>query len=68
MILRGGWCEIIVLNVHTSAEVKIDYIKDSFCEELERVFDEFPKYHMKILLGEFSVRVGMEDILKSIWE
>jgi hypothetical protein len=39
-------------------------MKDSFYEELERVFDKFPKYHMKILLGEFNAKVGREDIFK----
>jgi endonuclease/exonuclease/phosphatase family metal-dependent hydrolase len=28
------------------------------------VFDTFPKYHMKILLGDFNVKVGREDIFK----
>jgi hypothetical protein len=27
------------------------------------VFDEFPKYHIKILLGNFNAKVGREDIL-----
>jgi hypothetical protein len=38
-------------------------MKDSFYKELEHVFDKFPKYHMKILLGDFSAKVGKEDIL-----
>jgi hypothetical protein len=33
---------IIVLNVHAPAEDKID-IKESFCEELECVFNNLPK-------------------------
>jgi hypothetical protein len=37
-----------VLNVHAPPEDKIDDIKDRFYEELEQVFDKFPKYHMKI--------------------
>jgi hypothetical protein len=42
--------------------------QDSFYDELERVFDKFPKYHVKILLGDFSAKVGREDILKpTIW-
>jgi exonuclease III len=45
-------------------EDKTDDVKDSFYEELERVFDKFPKYHMKILLGDFNAKVGKEDILK----
>jgi len=32
--------------------------------ELEQVFDRFPKYHMKILFGDFNVKVGKEDIFK----
>jgi hypothetical protein len=43
-------------------------VKDSFYEELERVFDTFPKYHTKILLGDFNTKVGREDIFKKpIW-
>jgi hypothetical protein len=38
-------------------------LNDSFFEELERVFDKFPKYYFKNLLGYFSVKVGNEDIL-----
>jgi hypothetical protein len=41
-----------------------DDTKDGFYEELEGVFDQFPKYHMKILLGDFNAKVGMEDIFK----
>jgi hypothetical protein len=44
IILRGRWCHI-VLNIHAPTQDKIDNVKDSFCEELERVFDKFPKYH-----------------------
>jgi hypothetical protein len=39
-------------------------MKDSFYKELERVFDKFLKYHMKILLGDFSATIGREDIFK----
>jgi exonuclease III len=64
IILRGCWCHIIVLNVHAPTEDKTDDAKDSFCEELERVFDKFPKCHMKIVLGDFNTKVGKEDIFK----
>jgi hypothetical protein len=39
-------------------------MKDIFYDELERVFDKFPKYHMKILLGNFNAKVGREDFFK----
>jgi hypothetical protein len=60
IILRGRWCHIIVLNVHAPTEDKTDYVKDSFNEELECVFDKFPKYHMTILLGDFNAKIGRE--------
>jgi hypothetical protein len=38
--------------------------KGSFYEEIGRVFDQFPRYDMKILLGDFNTKVGREDIFK----
>jgi hypothetical protein len=35
IVLRGRWCNIIVLNVHTPSEEKIDDSKNSFYEELK---------------------------------
>jgi hypothetical protein len=56
IILRGRWCHIIVLNVHAPTEDKTD-VKGSFYEDLEHVFDKFPKYYMNILLGDFTGKV-----------
>jgi hypothetical protein len=39
-------------------------VKDSLYEELERVFDKFPKHQTKILSGDFNAKVGREDIFK----
>jgi hypothetical protein len=64
IILRGRWCNIIVVNVHVPCEDMSDDIKDSFYEELGRVFDQFPRYDMKILSGDFNAKVGRKDILK----
>jgi hypothetical protein len=64
IILRGRWCDIIVLKVHASTEYKSDDIKDIIYEELECVFDTFPKYRMKIVLKDFNAKVGREDIYK----
>jgi hypothetical protein len=52
--------------VHAPTEDKDDDIKDSFYKELEQAFDKFPRYHMKILLGDFSAKVGREDIFKPV--
>jgi hypothetical protein len=55
--------DIIVLNVHAPTEDKTADVQGSFYEELERVFDKFPKYHMKILLGDFNAKVGRKIFL-----
>jgi hypothetical protein len=44
----------------------VAYLKDSFSEYLEPVFDELPNYHIKTLLGEFNAKVDREDIFKPI--
>jgi exonuclease III len=64
IILRGRWCNIIVVNVHAPCKDMSDDVKDSFCEELGHVFDQFPRYDRKILLGDFNAKVGREDIFK----
>ena len=64
IVLRGRWCSIIVLNVHVPNDEKSEDSKDSFCEELEHVFYYLPKYHMKILLGDFYAKVEIGNIFK----
>jgi exonuclease III len=49
-----------------SCEDKSDDVKDSFYEEVGRVFDQFPRYDMKILLGDFNAKRDREDIFKPI--
>ena len=51
--------------MHAPSEEKSDDSKDSFYKELEQVFFyHFPKYHMKILLGDFNAKVERENIFK----
>jgi hypothetical protein len=56
------------LNVNAPTENETDNVKDSFYVELERIFAKFPKYHAKMLLGNFNAQVDMEDVFKPrIW-
>jgi exonuclease III len=54
--------------VHAPTEAKSDDSKDNFYEELEQVFEHFPKYHMKILVGDFNAKLRREDIFKPTTE
>jgi hypothetical protein len=49
---------ILFLNVHAPTKGKSDDAKHSCYEELERVLDHFPKYHMNSFLGNFNTKVG----------
>ena len=64
IVLRGRWCNFIVLNVHAPSEEKRGEAKDSFYDELEQGLYNFPKYHMKSLLGDFNAKVERENIFK----
>jgi hypothetical protein len=64
IILRGRWCNIIVVDVHAPIANKIDDIKDRFYEELEHVFDKFPMYHMNNFFGDFNAKESRKDIFK----
>ena len=64
LAVRGRWCNIILLIVYQLSEEKCDYANGSFYDELERVFHNFPNYHIKILLRDSSAKLGTEDIFK----
>jgi hypothetical protein len=46
--------------VHALTGDKDDDMKNSFYDDIEQVFDQFPRYHMKILLGDFNAK-GREE-------
>jgi hypothetical protein len=50
-LLRCHWHNILVLNVHALTRNRRYDTKDSFYQESEHVFNQFPKYHME-MLGE----------------
>ena len=50
--------------MYSPSQDKSDDSKDSFYEKLEEVFDNFLKYHMTILLGDFNAKVGRKNISK----
>jgi hypothetical protein len=64
IVLRGLWCNIIVLNARAPTEEKNDDSKNRFYEEFEQVFDHFPEYHVKIRLGDFNAKLGRDEIFK----
>ena len=64
VVLRCRWGNIFFLNVYTPSEENSDDIKESIYEKLEHVFNNFTKYHKKILFGDFNTKLGRENIFK----
>jgi hypothetical protein len=64
IILRGYWFRMSVLNIHAPKEDKMSNVKDNFYDELEHIFNEFPKYYENVL-RRFQWKVDKEDIFKS---
>jgi hypothetical protein len=58
MILRGRWCNIIVLSMNALCEDKSNDIKGNFCEQQGCVFDQFRRYDMTKFLDDFSAKEG----------
>jgi hypothetical protein len=50
--------------VHAPCEEKSDDSKEIFYAVLEQVFNDFPNYHMKNVLGYFNPKVWREYIFK----
>jgi hypothetical protein len=56
-VLKGHWCDLIVLNIYVPTEDKTEDVKDSFCGKLECVRHKFPNCHTKILFGHFGAKL-----------
>jgi len=50
--------------VHAWSEEKTGNWKDSSYEELEQVFDHFPKYRVKVLWRDFNTKLEREVVFK----
>ena len=68
IVRRGRWRTIIFLNVHEPRQEKSDDNRDNFYEELEHHFDHFPKYCLKIHLGDLNIKLWIKNIFKPTLE
>jgi hypothetical protein len=57
---------ISLLSIRIQLQKNQYFIPHIFYEEQEQVCDHFPRYHTKILEGDFNTKIGREDIFKPI--
>jgi len=54
MRITGHIFDVVIINCYAPTEEKGDDIKESFYEELNKVWDVIPNYCVKIVLGDFN--------------
>jgi exonuclease III len=56
--MRGHF---FIICVHAPIQEKNEEEKDSFYEDLDRLYDDCPKRDIKIIVGDMNAKVGKED-------
>jgi len=64
IVLRGRWCNIVVLNVHATSKEKSDDSKDRFYEELQTVFFIIFLSTVRNFCQNILIQNWREDIFK----
>ncbi|CAH1105530.1 unnamed protein product [Psylliodes chrysocephalus] len=64
--IKSGIQNITIVNFQAPTEETDEEIKDEFYEELEKVYDEIPKSHLKIIIEDANAKVGKGKIYKNI--
>jgi hypothetical protein len=63
IVLRGPWCNIIVLNVHSQSEEKLMIQKTVYMSKCVFLII----FHTKILLGDFNAKTGQRGYFQTNW-
>jgi exonuclease III len=58
--IRMKFGNMYIINVHAPTEEKAEHEKDTFYQDLDRTVDSLPSNDVKLVLGDFNVKVGME--------
>jgi len=58
--LKCKWYKLVIINGYAPTEDKNETTKDEFYERLNMIYDQLPKSNVKILLGDFNAKIGVE--------
>jgi len=62
--LKTKWFSCTLGNVHAPTKEKTEEVKEEFCNLLEQNINQIANSDVKIILGDFNVKFGKEDIYK----
>jgi hypothetical protein len=61
---KSNWCDTVVLHVNVPTGMKFQMIAVTVYVERGQKFDQFPEYHMKTPLEDFSAKIRKEDFFR----
>ena len=57
----SGFIKTTVIQIYAPTENSSDEEKDTFYDQLQSVYDKTPKHDVKIIMGDFNAKVGMDN-------
>ncbi|KAJ8913022.1 hypothetical protein NQ315_002037 [Exocentrus adspersus] len=73
--MLGKYQKITLMHIHAPHEKNELQVKEEFYRELDRIYEEIPRYDIKIVLGDISTKTGSRDYatadygkLYEVWE
>jgi len=57
---------VTLVNIYAPTKDKADSEKETFCEQLQMVFDQIPKSDTTVVLGDANAKLGKEDVYKEV--
>nr|CAH7756411.1 unnamed protein product [Callosobruchus chinensis] len=60
--LRGKHRKLSILNIHAPSKNKDIEEKIKFYEQVQNILEKFPRYDVKLVVGDMNARVGKEEI------
>lgn len=60
--LTGRIFDTVIIDAYAPTEEKEEHLKNEFYDKLKHIFDTAPNSCTKILIDDFNVKIGKEDI------
>jgi hypothetical protein len=55
-----------IICAYIQTEEKSVEERDSFCDDVDRIYGDCPRMYIKIIIGDMNAKVGKEDVYKPI--
>ena len=62
--IKGRFKNYSLINEHAMTNDSPDEEKEAFYEKLSRVYDNYPRYDIKIILGDMNAKVDGQEIYR----